>query len=138
MRRRVFIAGLGGAAAWPLVARGQQAPVGIQRIGVLMPFAADDPQYRARITLDIRCQKNPHQHYYRRFQAVLGCGIFVCCSGERQLAAERKGKTGEAKQHHRPGRKLGHSRRRREACHSCGPYVDCSPREGQKSRRRTP
>ena len=42
LRRREFIAALGGAAAWPLVARGQQRER-MRRIGVLMNFAADDP-----------------------------------------------------------------------------------------------
>ena len=42
MRRREFIAGLGGAATYPLVARAQGEPV--RRIGVLMPSPADDSQ----------------------------------------------------------------------------------------------
>ena len=50
LSRREFITLLGGAAvAWPLGAHAQQGER-MRRIGVLMPSAADDPEYQARMT----------------------------------------------------------------------------------------
>ena len=46
--RREFITLVGGAAAWPLAARAQQASR-IRRIGVLLPATADDPEFQARV-----------------------------------------------------------------------------------------
>ena len=40
MKRRTFIAALGGAAAWPMVARAQQQP-NVWRIGMLETVSAD-------------------------------------------------------------------------------------------------
>jgi ABC-type uncharacterized transport system substrate-binding protein len=48
MRRREFITLLGGAAAWPLAALAQQGER-VRRIGVLLPAAADDAEFQARI-----------------------------------------------------------------------------------------
>jgi len=48
MRRREFLGVVGGAAAWPLAVRAQQAER-IRRIGLLIAQLADDPEAQARL-----------------------------------------------------------------------------------------
>ena len=48
MRRREFIAGLGSAAVWPVLARTQQGDR-VRRIGVLMTLPADDAETLQRM-----------------------------------------------------------------------------------------
>jgi putative ABC transport system substrate-binding protein len=47
MWRREFIAGLGSAAAWPVLARAQQS-ARVRRIGVFSNLSADDPEAQTR------------------------------------------------------------------------------------------
>jgi putative ABC transport system substrate-binding protein len=50
VKRREFISLIGGAAtAWPLAGRAQQPGERVRRIGVLLPAAADDPEWQARV-----------------------------------------------------------------------------------------
>ena len=48
MKRRMFIAGLGSAAGWPVVARAQQSDRA-RRLGVLTATGENDPEGKARL-----------------------------------------------------------------------------------------
>jgi putative tryptophan/tyrosine transport system substrate-binding protein len=48
LKRREFIALVGGAVGWPLAARAQQREP-MRRIGILLPAAADDAVFQARL-----------------------------------------------------------------------------------------
>ena len=48
MRRREFLGALGSAAVWPLATRAQQTER-MRRIGIILPAAADDSEFQARL-----------------------------------------------------------------------------------------
>ena len=67
MKRRKFIASLGGAVAapmlWPLAARAEQRER-MRRIGMLLPATADNAEFQARAALSVSSprKRGPSNH----------------------------------------------------------------------------
>ena len=68
MKRRLFIAGLGSTAAWPVVARAQQADR-VPRVGVLLAGDENDPVAKAAVSAFA--------------QALAGCRLTNSCASAR-------------------------------------------------------
>jgi putative tryptophan/tyrosine transport system substrate-binding protein len=74
MRRREFLAGVGSAAALQLAARAQQ-PDWVRRIGVLMPYAENDPESNRRFSTFIKALVNLGWTEGRNVRVDLRSGI---------------------------------------------------------------
>ncbi len=73
MRRRAFIAGLGSAAAWPVVVRGQQTDR-VRRIGALLWWAETDPLSREDFAIQAMRLLRRQSAQSKRLREGLGQG----------------------------------------------------------------
>jgi putative ABC transport system substrate-binding protein len=74
LRRREFIAGLGGAAAWPLAPRAQLGER-LRRVSVLMPFTENDPEAQARVAALARGLRTEGRNLRIEYRWIAGGGI---------------------------------------------------------------
>jgi putative tryptophan/tyrosine transport system substrate-binding protein len=77
MKRRNFITLLGGAAAWPVAARGQQPER--MRLGVLVAYAESDPEAQARIAAFRQGLRELGWTEGRNLRMELGWGRTAAC-----------------------------------------------------------
>jgi len=107
IRRRKFLATLGGAAAWPLAARAQQRER-MRRIGMLVNFASNFPDGQARVTafvqalqklgwieganvhIDIRWAADDSERYRQYSEELVGLSPDVIVAGASPSVAALK------------------------------------------------
>jgi hypothetical protein len=72
MRRREFITLLGGAAVWPLAARGQQGDR-VRRIGVPMEGDENDAEGKRRHSAFTASTINPGSSIFQKARTMISC-----------------------------------------------------------------
>jgi putative tryptophan/tyrosine transport system substrate-binding protein len=115
MKRRQFIAAVGGTAAWPLAARAQQRER-MRRIGVLMNMAADDSEGQARVAAFLQGLEPLGWSVGRNAQIDLRWGVGRCRPNSRI-----RGRIGCA----RARRHSGHRRHNLRAFRRPAPFRSC-------------
>jgi putative tryptophan/tyrosine transport system substrate-binding protein len=121
VRRREFIAGLGGAAAWPLVARAQKSG-SVRRVGVLMSTASDDSLGQAysaafaqglqqlgweigsNIRIDYRWGSGDTERFRKYAAELVGLSPDVILGTAASIVRAEPGRSHRIRDHNRSGR----------------------------------